>query len=95
MAEGEYPITIKSYYDSDRLSDTRTIILFKEECKKKAAEPAQPADVEVVIPPTLPKAPEQSEAASLSFEYIIFLAVAGVIVFWLVAYGFLYLVIKR
>ena len=54
---GTYPITIQSFYDTDELSETKTVDLVVESCKAPVEE--QPPEEVVVVTPPREEQPEE------------------------------------
>ena len=91
LAVGTYPIEINAYYDTIKLSDTETVNLEVQECKKIIKEEEKvKAEPVVVIDETKPKVEPKEEVTKITFRespaYIALLATAlvvltGVVVF--------------
>jgi len=93
LAVGTYPIEINSYYDATHLSDTETVNLEVQECKKVIEEEEKPKtkpDVSINI--TKPEVKPKEEVTKITFRespaYVALLATAfivltGVLVFTL------------
>ncbi len=96
LEEGAYQIGVKVYYDTDKLSDSKTLTLMKEECEKIVVE--QLEEVEVVTPPpstTKPTNQPETSKEGISLEYLLFLILLTIIVLSLIIYAIGYLVIKK
>ena len=81
---GTYPIEINTYYDTTHLSDTETITLEIQECKKvvKKEEDVK-AEPAVVVKETKPEVKPKEEVTKITFRestgYTVFLALSFVI----------------
>ena len=67
IAAGTYPVTIKTYYNKDKLSDTETLNLVIEDCEVKVKQEEEKLEVKPEIPVT--KTPEkEAEKKELKTE---------------------------
>lgn len=51
VKEGTYPIMVKSYYNTDTLSDSKTVDLIVEKCAVETPAQEKPSEVVIVNPP--------------------------------------------
>ena len=71
---GTYPITIQSFYDTDELSETKTVDLAVGDCKVAVGEEQPPEEVVVVTPPRQEQpeeeAPEEEQPEIITGEAV-------------------------
>lgn len=92
LEEGMYPIVLKAYYDIDRQSDTKTLNLVKEQCRRFVQDDVDVRITPFVVQPTdIIETPEQG----FSFDMMIGLIIVGILVLGLAVYGIGYLAVKK